>query len=478
MSRDNAIARAQKGIADGSFASALARRVAIQSASRVAELRPELARYLDEEMIPLFSRLGFTTRLLEHPLAPGPCLLAERIEGPDLPTILQYGHGDVVAGLDGWHEGLSPFTLTERDGRWYGRGTADNKGQHSINLAAIEAVLSERGKLGFNLKYLIEMGEESGSLGLREICAEHSEALTADVLIASDGPRLALDRPTLFLGARGGVSFYIEIVAREEFQHSGNWGGILSNPGVELAHAITHLIGRTGQIRVPSLTPGDIPPNVRTALSKLKITPLAGDPQIEPWWGEPGLTTEEKVFGWSSFEVMEMECGNLAQPLYAIPPRARARLQLRFPVGVDVEAVVPAVRRTLRDAGFDRVVVHEPHDAIFLATRLDPDHPWVGRIAGSLERTAKAVPAILPNLGGSLPNDIFARDLKLPTVWIPHSYPGCLQHAPNEHLPIDLAHEALGLMAGLYFDLGADNPDAETLSSHRHGTADHEATGH
>ncbi len=110
--------------------------------------------------------MGFSTRLLEDEAAPGPFLLAERIEDPSFLTILQYGHGDVVAGLDGkWAVGLSPFEMTERDGNWYGRGTADNKGQHSINIAAIEAVLAVRGALGFNLKYLIEMGEESGSRG-------------------------------------------------------------------------------------------------------------------------------------------------------------------------------------------------------------------------------------------------------------------------------------------------------------------------
>ena len=78
----------------------------------------------------------------------------------------------------------------------------------------------------------------------------------------------------------------------------------------------------------------------------------------------------------------------------------------------------------------------------------------MARISASLAATAGEAPAILPNLGGSLPNDIFARDLGLPTVWIPHSYPGCLQHARDEHLPIDLARQALGLMAGLYWDLG------------------------
>ncbi|AZN70480.1 M20/M25/M40 family metallo-hydrolase [Georhizobium profundi] len=454
MSRAATIALAKGTVADDSFRARLARFVAIPSASRVASARPELGRFLSDELVPLFRSMGFTTRLLEHPDAPGPCLLAERIEGDGLPTILQYGHGDVVAGLDGWSEGLAPFDLRERAGRWYGRGTADNKGQLNVNLTALEALLKTRGRLGFNLKYLIEMGEESGSLGLRDICREHADALKADVLIASDGPRLAADKPTIFLGARGGISFYIEIKARENFQHSGNWGGLLSNPGVELCHAITALIGPAGEIKVPTLTPGAIPENVREHLSRLKVTPQPGDPEIEQWWGEPGLTAEEKVFAWSSFEVMEMECGNLAQPLYAIPPSARARLQLRFPVGVDVDAVVPAVRKTLAKAGFDRVIVHDTHDAVFLATRLDPDHDWVRRIAASIETTMGTSPSILPNLGGSLPNDIFASDLGLPTIWIPHSYPGCLQHAPDEHLPISIVEEGLGIMAGIYWDIG------------------------
>ena len=68
--------------------------------------------------------------------------------------------------------------------------------------------------------------------------------------------------------------------------------------------------------------------------------------------------------------------------------------------------------------------------------------------------TTNKKPAVLPNVGGSLPNDIFSEVLGLPTVWVPHSYPGCSQHAPNEHLPLPLAREALRLMAGLYWDLG------------------------
>jgi acetylornithine deacetylase/succinyl-diaminopimelate desuccinylase-like protein len=460
-SRDAAIQEAVGFVLNGMFEETLRRWVAIPSASRVAANKPDLRRYFAEEMQPVFMRLGFEIRIFENELAPGPFLLAERIEDPNFTTILQYGHGDVVAGLDEqWNEGLSPFAMTEKDGKWYGRGTADNKGQHAVNIMAIAALLAVRGSLGFNLKYLIEMGEESGSVGLKEVCAAHRDELEADVFIASDGPRLALERPTIFLGARGGMAFELEIQARENFQHSGNWGGILSNPGIELCHAITALVDRTGRIKVREMTPGSIPDNVRAALKECRIAPAPGDPAVEEWWGEPGLAPEEKVFAWSSFEVMEMECGNLAQPLYAIPPRARARVQLRFPVGVDPQAVVPAVRTALQDAGYGRVKVKDPTDATFLASRLDPDHPWVRRVAASIEKTLGSAPAILPNLGGSLPNNIFSDLLGLPTIWIPHSYPGCLQHAANEHLPVSIAREGLAIMAGLYWDLGNETAES------------------
>jgi hypothetical protein len=88
------------------------------------------------------------------------------------------------------------------------------------------------------------------------------------------------------------------------------------------------------------------------------------------------------------------------------------------------------------------------------ATRLDPDNAWVRFAQRSIERSTGALPVLLPNLGGSLPNDVFADILGLPTVWVPHSYAACNQHAPNEHLLAPVAREALGLMAGLWWDLG------------------------
>ena len=140
--------------------------------------------------------MGFKIELFDNPSeGGGPILVGERVEHPELPTMLTYGHGDVIRGLDNqWRSGLDPWILTKEGNRYYGRGSADNKGQHSINMAALATVLKERGKLGFNVKFLMETSEELGSPGLREFCQRERERLKADVFIASDGPRLSCSR--------------------------------------------------------------------------------------------------------------------------------------------------------------------------------------------------------------------------------------------------------------------------------------------
>lgn len=460
MTREQAIAQAEQCFDSGAFRALLARRLALPTESQNPERAAVLADYLESEIRPAFEALGFTCRTLTHPKALAPFLYAERIEDAALPTVLGYGHGDVIRGLEKeWKEGLTPWALTEAEGRWYGRGIADNKGQHTINMEALRLVLQARGKLGFNAKYLIEMGEETGSMGLRELCAEHRDMLAADLLIASDGPRLAPQRPTIFLGARGSLNVDLSIEARAGGHHSGNWGGLISNPGIQLAHAISTIVSPTGQIRIPEWVPTELPAAVRRALADCQVDGGADGPEIEPDWGEPGLSPAERVFGWCSFEVLAYKTGNPETPVNAIPPRAWARCQLRFVVGVDPDDLIPALRRHLDSHGFSMVKIALTRESMFRATRIDPDDAWVQWAVDSLERTSGQKTALLPNLGGSLPNDIFTDVLGLRTIWVPHSYPGCSQHAPNEHLPPELLRQALGLMTGLYWDLGAgDTP--------------------
>ena len=456
MDRTLAIDSALQQFDSGEFRQALARRIAMPTESQNPERGPVLAAYLQDEIKPAFEAMGFTCRTLTHAKAKAPFLLAERIEGKELPTVFGYGHGDVIRGLEPeWKEGLSPWALTESEGRWYGRGIADNKGQHTVNMQAMANVLKARGRLGFNARYLIEMGEETGSPGLRELCEENKALFDADLLIASDGPRLRAERPTIFLGSRGALNFDLTIEARKGGHHSGNWGGLISNPGIQLAHAIASIVSPTGQIRIPEWVPAELPASVRRALADCEVDGGADGPEIEPWWGEPGLSPAERVFGWCSFEVLAYKTGNPQTPVNAIPPTAWARCQLRFVVGPNPHEFMPALRRHLDRHGFPMVKIESTREEMFTATRIDPDDPWVEWAAASIAKTTGKKTAVLPNLGGSLPNDIFTDVLGLRTIWVPHSYPGCSQHAPNEHLPPELLREALGVMTGLYWDLGA-----------------------
>lgn len=465
MSRAEVLERAAAHLDSGAFEAELARRIAIRSASQEPESGPALQAYLAEDLVPTLQALGFECRIHRNPVPDaGPFLIARRVEDPSRPTVLMYGHGDVIRGQDrSWTRGAGPWQLARDGDRLYGRGTADNKGQHSINLAALAQVLALRGKLGFNVTWLVETGEETGSPGLAAFCAQQREALRADVLIASDGPRLTADRPTVFLGSRGVVNFDLALTLRDGAHHSGNWGGLLRNPGTVLANAIASLVDVQGRILVDALRPPPIPANVRAALAGLVVGGGANDPVVDADWGEPGLTPAERVFGWNTLEVLAMRTGNPDHPVNAIPPGAKATLHLRFVVGTDVSRLAEVVQAHLAARGFPRfeIAVSE----VMGATRLDPDDPWVHLTLASIERSTGAKPVLLPNLGGSLPNDVFADGLGLPTVWIPHSYPGCQQHAPDEHLLRPVAREALQIMAGLFWDLGDFSPPPSRVSA-------------
>jgi acetylornithine deacetylase/succinyl-diaminopimelate desuccinylase-like protein len=460
MSRETAIERAVRGFDDGSFIRDLARRVAYHTESQVQESRPHLTSYLAEEIAPTLEKMGYQTQLFDNPIpAGGPFLVGSRIEGPGLPTVLTYGHGDVIRGQEAqWRQGLDPWTVIQEGERYYGRGTADNKAQHSINLAALATVIADRGRLGFNSKILIETSEEIGSPGLAEFCGGQKALLKSDMLIGSDGPRLAPERPTIFMGTRGALNFELAVELREGGHHSGNWGGLLANPGVILAHALASIVDRNGKVLVRDIVPAHIPNSVRAALADIEIENLPEGPEIDAWWGEPGLSAAEKVFGWNTFEVLAFRTGNPDNPVNAVPPWARAHCQIRYTVDRDPETFLPALRRHLDAHGFQNVSVAPTRLTMFKATRLDPTHPAAQWAAASIEKTTGKKPAMLPNLGGSLPNDVFSDLLGLPTIWVPHSYASCSQHAPNEHVLAPLLREGLAMMTGVFWDMGETPP--------------------
>ena len=458
MSRDLALAAIDDYYQNGTFEAELASRISYKTESNLPNSDAALEAYLDDDLVPYLSDMGFTCSVYPNPRSDaGPFLVARRIEGNDVPTVMTYGHGDVVAGYDDqWDDAMSPWDITKKGQRWYGRGTADNKGQHTINMAALKTVLETRGSLGFNVIILIEMGEERGSPGLRDFCEAHKDLFSADVFIASDGPRIHPDKPTIFMGSRSVFNFTMRLDSHAGGHHSGNWGGLLTNPGVVMAHAIASMIDRNGKILVEGWRNTQIPNSVRAAIAKLDVGEGENTPDINPNWGEPDLTIAERVFASNTFEVRAFETGNPKSPANAIPPSAVVFGHLRYVVGTDISKLMPLLRAHLDKHGFNDITITSERD-MMPATRLDPDHPWAKWAIGSLSKTADDEIAGVPNLGGSLPNDVFADLLGLPTIWVPHSYGGCSQHAPNEHILESISKSALRLMTGLWWDLGEGN---------------------
>ena len=456
-SRDAALARAATFFDEGHYKALLTRLVAVRSTAQEPGFEAELTRYLAEEIVPWIERLGFTARIHPNPEPGfGPILTATRIEDPKTPTVLLYGHGDTVRGLDDqWRPGLLPWTLTEEAGRWYGRGSADNKGQHALNLAALEAVLAERGgTLGCNVKLVIETAEERGSRGLREFVAGQREALAADALIASDGPRVEPEVPTIATGTRGIFQFDLAIRLRPGGVHSGHGGGLTTDPAIRLNHAIGSICDARGKILVRDWLPRNgVPAEVRSVLAGCPVGGGDGAATIDADWGEPGLTPAEKIYGWNSFIVLAMLSGKPDAPVNAVAPDARATCHIRYTVDTDPATFEASLRRHLDEQGFTDIVI-EGAGVRMAASRTPPDHPWVRWAQASMERSLGKAVQIIPNSSGGLPGDVFIDHLGTPLVWVPHSYNGCKQHGPDEHLLIAPAREGILAFAGLWWDLG------------------------
>jgi len=452
--KEKAVQHATQYFDKGYFKKDLAELISVKTESQNNECN--LENYYDQNIIPMLVKMGFKCKVMENPLSKANIILfAERIENAEFSTILTYGHGDVVLGQDScWDNGLSPYKLIEKDNRYYGRGTADNKGQHLINIKALNSLLSVQKKLGFNFKILFEMGEEIGSPGLKAFCQENKELLKADVFIASDGPRISQKIPTIFTGSRGGINFDLSVNLRDNAHHSGNFGGILKDPSIILSHAIASITDARGQINIPEWLPTSLTPDIKEILAKLPLVDAGFD--LDPDWGQKELTMTERVFGWNSFSVLAMLSGEPEAPLNAISGHARSTCQLRFVVGTDVNKIIPALRNHLNSFGFEDVNIHESEMIPFPATRLEMNNSWLSLITKSLENSMGGKIDLLPNLGGSLPNDSFSEILELPTIWIPHSYAGCAQHSPNEHLSVPLARQALICMTALFADLSKE----------------------
>jgi acetylornithine deacetylase/succinyl-diaminopimelate desuccinylase-like protein len=196
-----------------------------------------------------------------------------------------------------------------------------------------------------------------------------------------------------------------------------------------------------------------VPASVRAVLSGCPVGGGGESATIDAGWGEPGLTSAEKIYGWNSFIVLSMLSGRPENPVNAVAPDARAHCQIRYAVDSDPAGFAAALRRYLDEHDFPDVRI-ENAAVRMPASRTDPNHPWVRWAVASIEKSLGKRVQVIPNASGGLPGDVFADCLGVPLVWIPHSYNGCKQHGPDEHLLVAPAREGLAACTGIWWDLG------------------------
>ena len=378
--RQSALERAARHFDGGVFLADLARLVAVPSESQEARGAPHLAAYLTDHLRPALEHMGFLCQVLVNPAPGGPLLLAERTEDPDLPTVLVYGHGDVVRGLeDGWLEGLSPWALTERDGRLYGRGVADNKGQHAINLAAL-AQRDRRARPPRLQRQVADRDQRGDRLAgpardLREPPGPTRRRSAAGLRRPADRAGPADDLPRQPRRARlrsGGRSARVRATIRAT-------GAACSPTRRSCWRTRSRRSSRkSGAIRIPELKPRAVPPTVRRALADLPLATAEGEPAIDPRLGRAGPAARPRsCSAGTASRCWPGPPASRRNPVNVIPPAPR-RIARSATRSTAIRArFLPAIRQALGEAGLGRVEVR-PADRRRCSARPAPSPSTAG----------------------------------------------------------------------------------------------------
>jgi acetylornithine deacetylase/succinyl-diaminopimelate desuccinylase-like protein len=265
-----------------------------------------------------------------------PYVYGDWLHRPGAPTILLYGHHDVQppGRPEKW---LSPaFEPTERNGRLYGRGTADDKGGVMTHVAAVASYLKSSGGVPCNVKFIIEGEEEIGSENLGKFLERYKSMMAADFIVLSDTANFDTGVPALTYQLRGICQVDVEVECLERPVHSGMWGGAVPDPVQILAKLIADLQGKNGEINVPGLYKKVAKPSAKQ-LARIRKLPFkeakfkreAGMMPGMKLGGEQGYSTYERLWTRPSLTVIAMESHPIHGSSNQIVDSARARLSLR-----------------------------------------------------------------------------------------------------------------------------------------------------
>jgi acetylornithine deacetylase/succinyl-diaminopimelate desuccinylase-like protein len=401
---------------------------------------------------------GLSGEVLEtagHPVAYG-----EWLGAPGAPTILIYGHHDVQPAdpLELWTS--PPFAAQVRDGKLYGRGSVDDKGQVLMHVAALEAHLRTAGRLPLNVKLVIEGEEEIHSPNFEAFLARERERLACDVVVVSDTAVFAEDVPSLTVSLRGVVSWEVTVYGPATDVHSGYFGGVLRNPAEALAQMLASLKSTDGRVAVERfydhvlpLAPADRAEFAALPFDEAREAAALGVPELA---GEAGYAPLERMWRRPTLEINGVYGGYQGPGSKTIVPSfARAKLTARLVSNQDPDHVKRVVVEHLQRVAPSGVRVEIEASGDVRAVETSRDHPAVAAAARAMERGFGKPPVFIGTGGTIGPVSSFDRILGLPQVLIGVGLPDDAIHAPNEKFDLGQFYGGIETMVYLYDELAA-----------------------
>jgi acetylornithine deacetylase/succinyl-diaminopimelate desuccinylase-like protein len=374
-----------------------------------------------------------------HPVAYGEWLGA----GADAPTVLVYGHYDVVPAemADGW--ATDPFEPVEKDGRLYARGATDDKGQLLIHVKALEAYLRTAGSAPVNVKFFIEGEEEVSSPNLVPFIKEHLDLLSADVCVISDSSMRTIEEPAVLHSLRGMTYMEVEVHGPTDDLHSGLWGGAVHNPALALVEILAGLYNEDNTIAVPGfyddvvpLTPAEREMIAKTDLSEEQFKESTGIPAL---WGDADYTIRERISARPTLDINGMWSGWTGPgPKTIIPAKAAAKISSRLVGNQDPHVIYERVKAHIEAVAPPTVTVEVRLLTTGKAALFPFDTPEMEAAARAYEEGWGATP-LFTRGGGSIPVVAEIGDLMgIPVVMMGFGLDDDGLHSPNERFSMEM----------------------------------------
>ncbi len=356
------------------------------------------------------------------------------------PTVLLYCHYDVQPPLDPTGEAWKspPFELTQRDGRWYGRGASDCKGNIVAHLTALRALGDE---LPVGIKLIAEGSEEQGTGGLERFVPEHADLLAADAIVVADSGNFALGVPTFTTTLRGLINVVVRVRALDSAMHSGMFGGAAPDALLALIRMLATLRDARGDTTIAGLQDGASWSGIDYPAETFRVDAHVLDGVDVIGTGRP----QDMLWMRPAVTVLGMDCPPVVGSAAAVPPEARARINLRVPPGITVAEARDKLVAHLRGVAPWHVQVDidvEGQGEPFTASTDGPAYAAMRAALGE----AFGRPATTQGQGGSIPlcnvlHDTYP-DAEIMMIGVEE--PRCLIHAPNESVdPAELERIAL-----------------------------------